>query len=85
MATATSNSNSKFKFAACQLNVSENKAENIKNARKVIDEAASNGANIVALPVPTSPSPSHNLFTNLIILKGMFRLSVFYSMFPDIR
>eukprot|EP00026_Physarum_polycephalum_P012322 Phypoly_transcript_12617.p1 GENE.Phypoly_transcript_12617~~Phypoly_transcript_12617.p1 ORF type:complete len:153 (+),score=32.19 Phypoly_transcript_12617:262-720(+) len=50
MATQSSNPNSKFKFAACQLTVSENKAENIKNARKVIDEAASNGAKIVALP-----------------------------------
>jgi predicted amidohydrolase len=51
---SNSNSNSKFKFAACQLTVSENKAENIKHARKVIDEAASNGAKIVALPVPAS-------------------------------
>lgn len=40
----------KFKFAACQLLVSDDKNANIENAKKVIDEAASNGANVIALP-----------------------------------
>jgi len=49
MATNT-NTTTPFKFAACQLTVGEDKKENILNARRVIDEAASNGAKIVALP-----------------------------------
>ena len=48
---ATGSANNKFKFAACQLMVGEDKSANIENAKKAIDEAASNGANIIALPV----------------------------------
>jgi len=41
---------SSFKFAACQLLVSDDKQANVETARKAIDEAAGNGAKVVALP-----------------------------------
>lgn len=47
---ASSASTNKFKFAGCQVLVSDNKTANIENAKKVIDEAAKNGANIIVLP-----------------------------------
>lgn len=41
----------KFVFAACQLIVGEDKAENVARARVAIEEAAAGGAKIIALPV----------------------------------
>ncbi|MDF2674206.1 MAG: carbon-nitrogen hydrolase family protein [Clostridiales bacterium] len=38
-----------FKIALCQSKVVDNKGENLKNAYKLISEAASNGADMVAL------------------------------------
>jgi omega-amidase len=46
----SSSTNNKFKFAGCQLMVGEDKKANIENARKAIEEAASKGANVIALP-----------------------------------
>jgi omega-amidase len=40
----------KFKFAAIQLSVSDNKERNLLNARQLIKEAAEHGARVVALP-----------------------------------
>jgi len=40
----------KFKFAACQLKVTADKESNIENARKAIEEAAREKAQVVALP-----------------------------------
>jgi len=40
----------RFKFAACQLNIDNDKEKNLKNAVKAIETAASNGADMVALP-----------------------------------
>ncbi|SHH22500.1 Predicted amidohydrolase [Caloranaerobacter azorensis DSM 13643] len=40
----------KFKLGLCQLLVSENKKENIKNAEKMINSAADMGAELVVLP-----------------------------------
>jgi len=40
----------KFKFAACQMNIGDDKENNLRNAVKAIEEAVSNGADMVALP-----------------------------------
>lgn len=40
----------KYKLAIIQMNVMENKRENIENAKKLIIEAAENGADVVVLP-----------------------------------
>ena len=40
----------RFKFAACQLLVSENKQLNFTNAERLIRKAASLNANVVSLP-----------------------------------
>ncbi|EFA77492.1 nitrilase 2 [Heterostelium album PN500] len=44
------NSDKIYKFAGIQLLVGEDKNQNIEAARKAIEEAASNGANIICLP-----------------------------------
>ncbi len=39
-----------FRIAACQMNTQSDKAENLRKAEALIDEAARQGANLVALP-----------------------------------
>jgi len=46
----SSNSNLKLIVAVCQLKVSDNKTFNLKNAQKMIEDAALQGADIIILP-----------------------------------
>lgn len=56
----------KFVFAACQLIVGEDKAENVARARVAIEEAAAGGAKIIALPVCIH---YYNYYYDIIIYK----------------
>ena len=48
---STERTNQKFKYAAIQLHVTADKQKNLENAKSKIEEAANNGAKLVALPV----------------------------------
>ena len=54
-----------FRLALIQLATSADKRSNLHRARQLVNEACSNGANVVVLPVRSSLPP-------LLIAKGVF-------------
>jgi len=52
----------KFKFAACQMSIVNDKEKNIKNAINAIETSAANGADMIALPEMFNCPYNSNLF-----------------------
>ena len=49
-----------FKIASCQMNVVDNKVENVLHAMQLVGKAADNGAQLVTLPEMSSLTTSND-------------------------